>query len=123
MEADLQPLQSVTVRAVYTYDLNSSLDSGVLIVRRPRHSASLIAAWQATDELSLTAKLHAVGNRRDGGHILAGYVTADIGAEYAVTSYLTLQARIENISDTHYEEVFGYGTAGRAAYGGFSVQY
>jgi vitamin B12 transporter len=67
--------------------------------------------------------LHAVGNRLDGGHILSGYMTGDIGAEYAVTSYLTLQARIENISDTHYEEVFGYGTAGRAAYGGVSVHY
>ncbi|HLG86096.1 MAG TPA: TonB-dependent receptor [Alphaproteobacteria bacterium] len=123
MEVDVQPLQSLTLRAVYTYDLENALDSGVQIVRRPRNSASLIAAWQATDPLLLTLKVHAVGSRRDADHALAGYVTADIGAEYQLLPYLTLQGRIENISDTHYEEVFGYGTEGRAVFGGVTMKY
>jgi len=123
-EADAQPLPELTIRGVYTYDLAQNLDTGSRLLRRPMHSVSLMAAWQATDALDLTLKLRGVGSRIDtGGHVLTGYATADIGAQYAVTQNLTVEARIENISDTRYEEVYGYGVAGRAVYGGLSVRY
>jgi vitamin B12 transporter len=36
---------------------------------------------------------------------------------------VTVQGRIENITDAKYEEVYGYGTAGRSVYGGLSVSF
>jgi vitamin B12 transporter len=124
LEADADLTHALTVRAVYTYDQAQNLDTGTPLLRRPRHSASLIAAWQATDALDLTARLHAVSRRFDtGGHALSGYGLADLGLSYAVLPELTLEGRIENITDARYEEVYGYGTAGRSVHGGVSVAF
>ena len=35
--------------------------------------------------------------------------------------FLRLNARVENILDTDYEEVFGYGTAGLSFFGGIKL--
>jgi vitamin B12 transporter len=124
LEADFSPISSVNIRAVYTYDRTKDLATGQELLRRPQNAGSLMAAWQATDALSLTAKLRGVGDRLDsGGHVLAAYATADLGAQYAVTPQLTIEARIINISDTRYEEVYGYGTPRRSAYGGVAFKY
>jgi vitamin B12 transporter len=124
LEADINPWPTVEVRGVYTYDLTEDLATGAQALRRPRHSGSLIAAWQATDALDLTLKLHIVGPRIDyGGVNLPGYATADLGAEYKITPHITVEGRIQNISDARYEEIYGYGTAGRSVYGGFAVKY
>ena len=123
-EADLNPTSSIQIRAIYTYDFTKNLATGAQALRRPRHSGSLIAAWQATDALDLTLKLRIVGPRIDyGGVPLASYATADLGAQYELSPNLTLETRIQNISDTRYEEVYGYGTAGRSVYGGVSLKY
>ncbi len=124
LEFDVDPISTVEIRATYTYDHTEDLATGLELLRRPLHSGSLIAAWQATDALDVTAKLRIVGPRLDSGnHELSGYATADLGAQYKVNSYATLEARIENISDAHYEEIYGYGTPGRSVYGGIAVKY
>jgi vitamin B12 transporter len=124
LEADITPVKSVELRAVYTYDRTKDLSTGLEALRRPLDSGALIAAWQATEALDLTLKLNAVGQRLDsGGHNLSGYAKADIGAQYTPMPHVTLEARIENIADTHYEEIYGYGTPGRSVYGGVALKY
>ena len=44
---------------------------------------------------------------------LGGYGTLDLRAEYAITTSLTLQARVANVFDRDYETVAFYNQAGR----------
>ena len=44
-------------------------------------------------------------------------------AAYDVYKNVTLFGRVENLFDEHYEEVLGYGTPGRAGYGGVKVTF
>ncbi len=49
------------------------------------------------------------------------YVLLNVAAHYRLFDFLRLNLRIENLLDSDYEEVFGYGTAGLSVYGGINV--
>jgi vitamin B12 transporter len=40
-----------------------------------------------------------------------------------LTDKVALTARIENLGDEHYQQVFGYGEPGRSAYVGVRLRY
>jgi outer membrane cobalamin receptor len=44
-------------------------------------------------------------------------------AEYEVNSHFSIFARIENLGDEQYAEVFEFPNLGRAAYGGFKLRF
>ena len=52
-----------------------------------------------------------------------GFVTANLNAAYELTDKVTLTARIENLGDEHYQQVFGYGEPGRSGYVGIRLRY
>jgi vitamin B12 transporter len=54
---------------------------------------------------------------------LAPYATLAMKAEYALTPYVTVFARGENLTNARYQEVFNYGTAGRSVYGGIRTSW
>jgi vitamin B12 transporter len=47
---------------------------------------------------------------------LAGYTTADIYADWQFAKDLTLQAKLNNVTDRRYETAFGFNQAGRSFY-------
>ena len=51
------------------------------------------------------------------------YAFANFAAEYVLNSHLTIFGRVDNLTDEHYAEVFGFPTLGRAAYGGFRLHW
>ena len=52
-----------------------------------------------------------------------GFVTANLSGSYVLTEQVTLTARIENLTDEAYQQVFGYGEPGRSAYFGLRLRY
>jgi len=46
-----------------------------------------------------------------------------IAAEYEVNPHLSILGRIDNLTNEHYSEVFGFPALGRAAYGGVKVRF
>jgi vitamin B12 transporter len=121
-------MDSLTLRADYTY--TDAIDAGtrLALLRRPRHKASAGADWQATDDLSLNATLLYVGPQIDGNRDFSiprlkmpDYVTLDLAASYRLTDKWTLFGRIENASDTNYQSPDGFLRPGIGAYGGIKV--
>ena len=47
----------------------------------------------------------------------------NIAAEYEVNPHFAIFARIDNLTDEKYAEVFGFPALGRAAYGGWKVRF
>ncbi len=89
------------------------LQPGNPLLRRPKHSASMLlnylgAKWGGNVGGSF------VGRRTDsdflgfGVNHAAGYVRADAGGWYAITSRVTAYVNLENALNKHYEEVAGY---------------
>jgi vitamin B12 transporter len=121
-------LDTLTLRADYTY--TDALDAGtkMALLRRPRHKASVNAGWQVTDDLSLDATLLYVGPQIDGNRDFSiprlkmpDYVTIDLAASYRLTEKWSLFGRIENLTDTDYQSPDGFLRPRIGAYGGIKV--
>ena len=71
--------------------------------------------------------MRAEGDQDDSGGfstvVRKGFVTANLNAAYQLTDQVTLTARIENLADEHYQQVFGYGEPGRSGYVGIRLRY
>ena len=99
-------------------------------LRRPRHSANLIAHGRA-GALRWGASLAYVGRRRDTDFdlfpaatvTLRGYVLGSANLSYRLLPGLEAYARVENAFDADYQDVVGYNTPGRTAYAGLRVAF
>jgi len=116
---------SWTVDAAYT-DLNAR-ENGAEEVRRPPHIGSLNVSWRAPqDRLGVNLTVRYNGETLDNNFTgvgpsritLAEYTLVNLGADYRLSDKAQIYARVENLLDEDYEEIYTYQTAGRAGYAG-----
>ncbi|HVO75197.1 MAG TPA: hypothetical protein VMT35_14300, partial [Ignavibacteriaceae bacterium] len=55
--------------------------------------------------------------------VLKYYTLVNVALSYKLFNFAEIFGRIENLFDTDYEEVFGYGTAGLSAYAGIKLTF
>jgi vitamin B12 transporter len=100
--------------------------TGARLLRVPEHAGSATLGWTG-DRLSGALTVRAEGDQDDSGGfstvVRESFVTANLNAAYALTDKVALTARIENLGDEHYQQVFGYGEPGRSAYVGVRLRY
>ena len=100
--------------------------------RRPKNIASANATW-APHRLPLTATLTVRYNGRQNDYAfnadynrlivpLKAYTLVNVALRYELSRNVELFGRVENLGNDHYQEVFGYQAAGRAAYGGVQLK-
>lgn len=103
--------------------------TGAKLLRVPETSATVDAVWRATDALELSVIARHVGETKDivapanPRGVIAAWTRLDAAARYRISPRLELYARVENVTDETYQEVFGYGTPGRSAYAGVRVRF
>lgn len=107
----------------YTYTSSQYLDNpapidptynpGQPLLRRPKHSGTILLSYFGS-RWGSNLGTSFVGRRSDSDFLgfginhAAGYVRADLGGWYAVTSRLTTYVNVENALDRRYNEVVGY---------------
>jgi len=108
-------LSAQILEAPFAFD--PLLAAGQPMLRRPKHSGSLLATYAARRWGASLAGTF-VGPRRDsdffgfGVDHAAGYARLDLGGWYALHRRLTAYANLENLTDQTYEEVVGYPSLG-----------
>ena len=124
-----KPVKDLSVRASYTYTDTQDKTTDAQLLRRPRNKAALDATYAFTPKFRGTAGLVYVGQRQDEDFstfqniTLSGYTLVNLYASYDVYRNVTLFGRLENVFDKQYEDVLGYGTPGRAGYGGVKMTF
>jgi vitamin B12 transporter len=121
--------KSVSTKVSYTYTDTEDQASNESLLRRPRNKGALSVTYAPTQRFSAGVQLRFVGSRFDNDFsrwepartTLGGYSLLDLNASYRISDNLSVFTRVDNLFDKEYEEVFGYGTMGAAAYGGVSV--
>jgi vitamin B12 transporter len=99
------------------------------LIRRPEHSGSLDLNWQITPKLDADASAQFIGMRTDNDYYTAStaalpfYTKLDLAVRWQLQKHLEVFARAENLTDAHYQEVFGYPALGRGFYGGLRLQF
>lgn len=119
--------ECTTLLANYTYTFTEDLETGLPLARRPRHKASASVnrrLW--CDQANLYAQLVYVGSRLNSSYdsiYLGEYFLLNLATTYDVTRSCQLFARIDNVLDQNYQEVYGFGVPGIAFYGGTSLRW
>jgi vitamin B12 transporter len=137
LEAELraQPVADLVLMASYTYldaEKTSSADinqpKGARLPRRPRNEVYVSASYFWCKRLRTTAEAKFVNAREElnfGGpnFDIEDYSFVNIVAEYELNPHLSIFGRIDNLTNEHYAEVFGFPALGRAAYGGVKLRF
>ena len=125
-----QPLETLKLRADYTYTEAQDANLHQELVRRPKNKFSTDARWQVLDALSLDASLLYVGSWVDGSRDFSvprldahPYWTADLAASYALTDNLALTGRVNNLFDKRYENPVGFQGPGVGFYAGIKASF
>ncbi len=122
-------LVSDALRIDATYAYLDAEENGREEIRRPPHTASLNLAWRAPEDrggVALTFRYN--GDTFDSDFTdpfdfdkrvrLPDFTLVNLGADWKLTANTQLYARVENLLDEEYEEVFTYRSPGIAAYAG-----
>jgi vitamin B12 transporter len=95
-----------------------NLVSGKALPRRSDTQATLGASWREGAWLFGTSVLH-VGSRFDdtaNTRALGAYTVVDLHATWQFAPALSLQAKLNNLTDRVYETTYGYNQPGRSLY-------
>ena len=118
----------------YTYTKAIELqgpEKNLPLIRRPNDRINFIVYYSFNDRLNATAEIIYLGKRYDKPFsffapvkvTLPAYGIVNLSASYTVFSYLDIYGRVDNLFNTYYEEIYGYGTAGLSGYLGFKVNF
>ena len=118
----------------YTYtkaiELSGS-EKNLPLLRRPNSRINLIFYYTLNDRFNALAELIYVGKRDDKNFssyvpirlTLPSYGIVNLSASYTIFTYLDIYGRVDNLFNTYYEEIYGYGTAGLSGYLGFKLNF
>jgi len=121
---EFRPLESLSLRGNYTYTRTKDQETGQRLLRRPTHKGSFEADYRFLEKAAVHLNILMVGNKDDVANTrVPGYVLVNLAGSYDVNANLQVFARVDNLLNKHYEELFGYGTAGLSGIGGVKVSY
>lgn len=124
-------IDGLVVKANFTYldardKSENTPDYNQKLIRRPANKAGIYVSYTWNNVANINIDAMYVGKRDELDFatfpatriVMPDYFLINLAAYYDVFSFLRLQARIENLLDKQYEEIYGYGTAGFSVYGG-----
>jgi len=128
--ASYQPMQALTLRADYTFTQAYDDILHEVLLRRPKHKASVIAEWRPTGKLSISPSVLYVGSWIDGNRDFSiprltavGYTIANVAANYDLTDKLSIFGRVDNLFGRRYEEPVGFLQPSRGVYAGAKAKF
>jgi vitamin B12 transporter len=128
--AELTP--STKFKFNYTFTKATELqgpDKDLPLLRRPNVKIDCVLYYTPADNLNTVAELTFLSSRDDVDFssfvrvTLPAYGIINLSASYSLDSHLDIYGRIDNLFDTYYEEIYGYGTAGLSGYLGFKLNF
>jgi vitamin B12 transporter len=118
------------LRGDYTYTIARDDTTGQELLRRPKHRASLGAAWLPADRFSLSATTLYVGSWVDGNRSFSvqrldasPYFLVNFAARYDLGGGVALFGRIDNLLDRRYEDPVGFQRPGLGVFAGIRVSF
>lgn len=135
IEASSRLLDNLDAHVSYTYALSKENDGGGYTreVRRPRHVASLNLSYRFLRQRALVDLSVLYNGRQYDTDFTLGftpvpaalddYTLINLAGSFRLSDRVELLARIDNLLDEDYEEVFGFNTPGIGAFGGVRVRW
>ena len=132
IEVSVQAVIDANWRVFASYTWLDAKQDGVEEVRRPEHSGSLNlsyladgGAWSATLTVRYNGEMTDSNFTNFGPYpaVLDSFTLVNLGGDVRVTDSVRAYARVENLTDETYEEVYTFATPGRAFYAGIKAGF
>jgi vitamin B12 transporter len=112
----------------YTYTDAEDRQTGLRLLRRPEHKVGVRADYFFLEKGRIGTDIAWIGEREDVNALglrtgLDSYTLVNLSAGWQLLPNAELTARIENLLDEEYEEVFSYGTAGISGFAGVRLNF
>ena len=122
VELDWRPLDAVNASVSYTLTDAIDLGTGSDLLRIPKHKGTAVVDWTPFEALTLSASVIVNGREADTPLANDAFVRLDLRAAWGLSETFELYGRVENATDTDYQDVSGYGEPGLSAFGGLRVR-
>lgn len=120
----VEVLESLSFKGAYTYTDAQNLTTDSRALRQPKNRASITVNYQPIDALTLSSGIYFNGRELDvGDAVLKRYTTLSLRASYRIEEHLEVFGRVENATDTDYQDIDGFGTPGASAYAGVRARF
>jgi vitamin B12 transporter len=124
LDGSLKATEQLTLTANYTWTDTEDTSPGSStygneLPRRPADTANATVDYLWPIRLDTALAMRYSGPSFDDAANtirLGGYVLLDIRTSYTINEHWEMYARVENLTDRHYEVAYQYGTLGRSAY-------
>ena len=131
LSLDVRPADDFNIHVDYTFTNGHNALTGAPLLNRPQHQVNFQANWRPLPGwwLGLGAGYRKGRYETDFSAFpsatveMAAYTTLRLTTSYDVSEWLQVFGRIENVTDTYYEEPLGFRTPRLSAYAGARVKY
>jgi vitamin B12 transporter len=112
--------------ASYTYLHAKDSSTNLTLQRRPQHAGRMglhispMPGWIIEPSVTVASERFSQSGERQR---LAPFARFDVLTSYKLTDNLKIHARVENITNARYQDVYNFGTSGRAVYGGLTATW
>ena len=103
--------------------LSSEDGDGNELVRIPELTGDLSLNWQATEDLSATLAVVYNDEEEDSRGTVDDWARVDVSGTWSPSEVVEVFARLENLTNRDYQQIFGYGTPERSAYLGLNYRF
>jgi vitamin B12 transporter len=118
------------IRGDYTHTIANDDATGLELLRRPKHRASINATWRPIDKLTISGTLVYVGSQVDGNRSFSvprldtdPYFVVNVATEYDTGKGVILFARADNLLDRRYQDPTGFQRPGFGFFAGVRVNF
>lgn len=103
--------------------IDSEDGNGNELARIPELTGDLAMTLQASEDLSATLAVIYNGDEEDSRGTVDSWARVDVSGTWRPTAKVEVFARLENLTDRDYQQIFGYGTPGRSGYVGINYSF
>lgn len=114
--------ESLYTAASFAY-IDSKDGNGQELQRLPKLTGDLSLNWQPVPKLNTTLVVIYNDDEQDSRGVVGGWTRVDLSAVYQFNDHVDVIARIENLGDKNYQQIFGYGTPERSGYVGVTYTF
>ncbi len=112
----------LNVAANYAY-IDAEDSDGKALERVPQHSGDLTASFDPQGAFSGAILVRYNGQETDANGTVAAWSRVDANAAYELSESVEVFGRVENLFDTDYQQILGYGTPGLSGSLGLRLVY
>ena len=132
--ATYKPVNNLKLNFNYTFtnsinkDINST-EFDLELLRRPQNKATFSADYKLNSVFNIYSDISYIDTRVDKDFslfpinrvLLKSYILANLSVNAQIYSNINIYGKLNNVFNSDYEEVFGYGTAKRSGYLGLKI--